>query len=345
MSEIKEYECPNCGGRLQFDANIQELKCPFCDGTFDVDSFQEAKGFTICNEQWDNSGLLTYTCNSCGGVVMADEHTAATSCPYCGDPLIISGKLSGVYKPSRIIPFKLDKEAAKKAYSKYISKKVLLPKTFSDEAIIDEIKGIYVPFWLFNGTSYAKIWFDATRVRTWSDRNYHYRETKMYKLYRAGKVSFSNIPVDASNKIDDSLSQSVEPFNIEQANDFNENYLVGFMADKYDVESNDSVKIATKRIENSTLSLFSTSTSSFSTCVPSSSNISVWQGQQEYVMYPMWLLNVKYKDKNYSFAMNGQTGKFVGNLPADNKKLLFIIISVFLTVFLLSLFIQYLVLK
>ena len=34
-------------------------------------------------------------------------------------------------------------------------------------------------------------------------------------------------------------------------------------------------------------------------------------------MYPVWILNTTYKDEHYLFAMNGQTGKFVGKLPTD----------------------------
>ena len=52
-------------------------------------------------------------CNSCGGEIVCDENTAATSCPYCGNPVVMMGQVSGALKPDYVIPFKIDKKAAK----------------------------------------------------------------------------------------------------------------------------------------------------------------------------------------------------------------------------------------
>ena len=40
----------------------------------------------------------------------------------------------------------------------------------------------------------------------------------------------------------------------------------------------------------------------------------------DYILLPVWMVNVKYKNKDYTFAMNGQTGKLVGNLPVSTKR-------------------------
>ena len=199
-----------------------------------------------------------------------------------------------------------------------------------------------MPFWIFGGKANAGMWFDATRNRYWSDANYNYVETSYYKLFRSGSVNFADVPVDASSKISDELTESVEPFDISAAREFTDNYLAGFLADKYDINVEESRDKANSRIANSTTSLFASTTSMYDTCVPSSSSIMINQGRQEYVMYPMWLLNIKYRGKMYTFAMNGQTGKFVGELPADIGKLNGIRIGVFVGVTLLILLLQYL---
>ena len=46
----------------------------------------------------------------------------------------------------------------------------------------------------------------------------------------------------------------------------------------------------------------------------------VKNGRIDYALLPVWLLTTKYKDKAYTFMMNGQTGKLVGELPIDKKK-------------------------
>lgn len=53
---------------------------------------------------------------------------------------------------------------------RHLRGKRLLPKVFKDQNHIDEIKGIYVPFWLFDTDADADIRYRATKVRSWSDK-------------------------------------------------------------------------------------------------------------------------------------------------------------------------------
>lgn len=113
--------------------------------------------------------------------------------------------------------------------------KKLLPKIFKKENHIDEIKGVYVPFWLFDADADADIRYKATRVRTWSDSDYDYTETSYYSIGRSGDIGFDRVPVDGSSKMPDDLMESIEPFKFEDAVDFKTAYLAGYLADKYDV--------------------------------------------------------------------------------------------------------------
>jgi len=342
MSETKTFICPNCDGALEFDSKTQKLTCPHCGGTFENDTFNNDNGFDIKNETYSNDAPDYYVCERCGGQIIADEVTAAKSCPYCGSPVVMKGNIAGQYKPKRIIPFKYDRKDAVIRFKKHLEGKVLLPNAFKSQAVFDEIKGIYVPFWTFDGTANARMWFNGERIRTWSDANYNYTETKRYKLFRAGNVSFADVPVDASSKIDDELSQSVEPFDTTDYKEFADTYLAGYFADKYDVDASTASKTANARIANSTESLISSTTTGYSLVTPISSNISIKEGSQEYVMLPMWLLNVNYAGKKYTFAMNGQTGKFVGNLPLDKSKMATIALLTFVGVTIVATLIQYL---
>ncbi len=341
MSELKEFKCPNCSGRLEFDARTQKLKCPYCDGTFDPELFEQANDYTVSTEHWDDDDMVVYTCRSCGGQIIADRNTAADSCPYCGNPVVMTGNVSGIYKPKKVIPFLLDKKQAKEKYLEHLKGKPLLPDKFTDDAVIDEMKGVYVPYWLFGGKANARMWFDATRTRHWNEGDFMCTETSYYKLFRSGSVLFADVPVDASGKVEDALTESIEPFDLRQAKAFSENYLAGYLADKYDVSAEESRQRANERIANSTASLFQSTTAGYDTCIPSSTTITISQGCQDYVMYPVWLLNVKYEGKLYRFAMNGQTGKFVGDLPADNGKLVKYMTVIFLGVTALLTAVQY----
>lgn len=332
MSVLQEYKCPSCGGAVEFDSATQKMKCPYCGTEFELEALQNydaaLQNDSQGNMQWDPysgaewqqgeaDGLRTYSCKSCGGEIVGDETTGATSCPFCGNPVVMTGQFSGALKPDLIIPFKLDKKAAKAGLLKHISGKRLLPKVFKDQNHIEEIKGVYVPFWLFDTDADARIRYRATRVRTWSDSDYKYTETSYFSVHRGGRISFDNVPVDGSEKIADDLMESIEPFNVSEAKAFQPAYLAGYLADKYDVTVEQSVLRANERIKKSTEEAFAKTVTGYNSVIPENTNINLYGGRTKYALYPVWLLNTTWNGEKYTFAMNGQTGKFVGNLPVD----------------------------
>lgn len=333
LAVIQEYKCLNCGGTVVFDSKLQKMKCEYCGSEFDMEALKQYdeklnKASEPDKMNWEDTagsewqegetdGLRIYTCKSCGGEIVGDETMAATSCPYCNNPVVIMGQFSGDLKPDYVIPFKLDKKAAKDALMNHYKGKRLIPKIFKDENHIDEIKGIYVPFWLFDADADADVQYKATRVRRWSDSKYNYKEVKHYSVSRSGSIGFQRVPVDGSSKMPDDLMESVEPFDFSQAVPFQTAYLSGYLADKYDVDAEKSIDRANERIKRSTEQAFADTVKGYTTVSPEFSNISLKNSKAKYALYPVWILNTSWKDKNYLFAMNGQTGKMVGNLPLD----------------------------
>lgn len=332
MELLQNFKCPCCDGAIEFDSGIQKMKCPYCDTEFEIEALK-AYGIELQSEgkddmkweaepgqQWqvdETSGLHTYVCESCGGEIVGDATMAATACPFCDNPVVMKLQFTGDLKPDLVIPFKMDKKAAKEALKKHYEGKRLLPKVFKDENHLDEIKGIYVPFWLFDADADANTRYKATRVRTWSDSRYYYTETQHYHVSRAGSLGFSAVPVDGSTKLDDALMESIEPFDLQEAVDFNTAYLAGYFADRYDVDAEMSVQRANERIKKSTADAFAATVNGYSTVIPVSTSIQLKNGRARYALFPVWLLNTTWEGKKYTFAMNGQTGKMVGDLPMD----------------------------
>ena len=332
MAVLQEFKCPCCDGAIEFDSGSQKMKCPFCDTEFEVETLvsyneelkqdKEDELFweSPAGQNWaedEKTGLRSYVCTACAGEIIADATTGATSCPYCDNPVVMNQQFAGELKPDLVIPFKLDKKAAKAALKRHYSGKRLLPKVFKDENHINEIKGVYVPFWLFEADADAHIRYKATRVRSWSDSNYNYTETQYYSVIRAGNLGFNWVPVDGSTKMEDALMESIEPFRVDEAVDFNSAYLAGYLADKYDVSSQQSEERANNRVRNTTEGAFANTVKGFTTVTPTATNIQLKNGKAQYALYPVWLLNTTWKDKKYTFAMNGQTGKMAGDLPMD----------------------------
>ena len=329
MSTLLEQKCPCCGGAVEFDVGVQKLKCPFCDTEFDItempqEEITEPAQWSSQSTQWgagETDEMNVYICKSCGGEIVADATTGATSCPYCGNQVVMKGQFSGAYRPDLIIPFKLDKKAAKEAFKKHFAGKKFMPKGFVDENKLNDVKGIYVPYWLFTCDAHVQMNFNAEKVQEWSDSKYHYKKIDTYDVYREGNISFDNIPVDASQKIDNNLTESLEPFDLSQAVNFNTAYLAGYVADKFDVSVDESMDRANHRIEQSAFDSFRKETVlGYESVSPGSINMGVMNGFYKYALLPVWLLNAKWNGKDYTYAMNGQTGKFVGDIPTDYKK-------------------------
>ena len=334
MDTLLEYKCPACGSRLEFDSASQQMKCPYCDTQVDVAALQQQEQAAQQSEssmEWESSaggaweagetdGMKVYVCKACGGEIVGDETTGASECPFCGNPVVMAGAFSGDLKPDLVIPFKLDKKAAKAALTNHLKGKLLLPRVFKDQNHIDEIKGLYVPFWLFGAGVNANIGYKATRVRTWSDSNYNYTETSYYNVHRGGGIAFDDVPVDGSTKMDDTLMESIEPFDLSQAVPFQTAYLSGYLADKYDVTEGESVSRANERIKQSTEDAFRKTVTGFTTVTTDYSSLQLYNGKARYALYPVWILNTTWQGKKFTFAMNGQTGKFVGDLPMDKGR-------------------------
>lgn len=332
VAVIQNFKCPCCDGAITFDSTTQKMKCPYCETEFEVADLQAysdaAQGLTEDRMEWDatagcewqegeTEGMRVYTCTTCGGEIVGDATLGATECPFCGNPVVMTGQFAGVLKPDLVIPFKKSKEDAMAALLSHYKGKALLPRVFKDQNRIKEIKGIYVPFWLFDVDADGCVQYKATRVRSWSDSRYIYTETSFYNILRAGGIGFANVPVDGSTKMDDTLMESIEPFDLTDAVDFQTAYLSGYLADKYDVTADESVARANERIRRSTEESFAATVQGYHTVVPTNTNIRLDNGTAKYALYPVWILNTMWNGNKYTFVMNGQTGKMAGDLPMD----------------------------
>jgi len=330
---VLEYKCPCCDAGLKFEADAQKLSCEYCGNTFDFEAIEvyNENSSMVESFNWSESEvsgwtddeqtrLQSFQCPSCGGEILTDDTTAATFCPYCENPAIMSGRVAGGLKPDAVIPFKTAKEDAQVAFLKLSKGKPLLPKDFSNQQRLEKITGMYVPFWLYNCAGNQEGRYRATRVHFWSDSHYNYKRTDYYLLTRAAKAEFDGIPMDGSTKIDNTIMESIEPFDYTQMVDFETAYLSGYLADKYDVEHTAGKERIRQRVSSTLDSQIRTSMIGYATTIPIQKQLNIEHSKAKYVLLPVWMLHSRYKDKTYVFAMNGQTGKMTGTFPICPKR-------------------------
>lgn len=345
--QVTNYQCPACTGPLHFDAASGVLECAFCGSKYANEEIEaqyaqknaaaaeaqaraEAKAEAEASSAWDTSGftedwgedagsIRVYNCPSCGAELVCDETTAATSCPYCDNPTIVPGKLAGTLKPDVVIPFKIKKEEAIAALKNHYVGRPFLPKVFKDANHLDEIKGIYVPFWLFDGEAEGFATYEGLKSFVYRMGDHQVTETSHFEVLREGSVSFARIPVDASKKMDNDYMDSLEPFDYDELKPFSTAYLPGFYADKFDDSVEECSVRADTRAQASLEGLLDASVVGYDLVNKQASIINLNRGEVKYALLPVWLLNTSWNGQKYVFAMNGQTGKFVGDLPSDKS--------------------------
>lgn len=336
---VKEYKCPCCGAGLKFDSGVQQMSCEYCDTQFDLETVKQYNealesentesfewgeyGSDSGSGDWkegEQEGLRGYKCPSCGGEIVGDATTAATRCPYCDNPAVLPNQLSGMFRPDFVIPFKKSKAQAQEAFKNNCKGKWLLPRMFLSEQRMESVMGIYVPFWLYDCDTDANISYNATKVHHWSDSNYRYTKTDYFLVNRAGSVDFEKVPADGSKKMDDTYMEAIEPFHYNDLVEFDTAYLSGYLADKYDVDAEQNKPRANQRIKNSVEQLLRSTVTGYATVTTKNNSVRLNNGEVSYALLPVWVLNTRYQDKIYTFAMNGQTGKFIGELPISWKR-------------------------
>ena len=268
----------------------------------------------------DADGLRVYSCPSCGAELICDESTAATSCPYCGNPTVVPGQFSGALRPDFILPFRLTKDDAVQALRAHYKGKPFLPKSFTSANHIEQIQGVYVPFWLFDGGAEGSASYRASNTSVYETGDYEVTETMHYDVFRAGSIAFEKIPVDASSKMPDDHMDSIEPFDYAQMQPFSTAYLPGYLADKYDVSVDDSRDRADARCRETLAQALRDTVTGYGTCVTDHTDIRLHRGKVHYALLPVWMLSTKWNGESFLFAMNGQTGKLVGDLPTDRGR-------------------------
>lgn len=327
-----QYKCPNCGGPLQWGAEKQSFCCEYCGSEFTEEQLKTVFSDIENNpldetvdeksvEEFSN-GTSLYICNSCGAEIIADETTAATFCYYCHNPTILQGRLSGEYKPSQVIPFKIERENAIKIFKDWCSKRWFLPSDFKSQQQLEKMSGVYIPFWLADCKSDADITAIAKKVRSWTSGDTRYTETKEYTAHRSAIIDFKKVPADGSSKAEDKLMDAIEPFDYNEMKPFSMSYLSGYMAEKYDIGKLDVLPRIKSRIEEASTSMLRETITGYTSVTITNQLINLIGTKWNYTLFPVWFMTYKHNGKSYYFAINGQTGKIAGTPPLSHAKAL-----------------------
>ena len=269
----------------------------------------------------DEEGTTAVECKSCGATLIVSDVSAVTCCPYCGNNAIVPGKLGSTLEPDYLIPFKTTKADAIARLKNHYQGKICLPKAFAGQNHVEEIQGVYVPFWLYDGSCSGEADFVCTNVRVFDDGDYEVTETDTWHVHRAGSSAFEQVPADASKRMPNDHMDSIEPYDYSDMIRYSPAYLPGFAAERYDDDVRDCAGRIKTRMAKTVHDELRSRVGVYSTVSCTRQDSEERVSGVSYALLPVWMLHTRWEDKDFLFAMNGQTGKFVGDLPVDKKKL------------------------
>ncbi len=329
------YKCPCCGAPLAFSGASGKLACASCGNEYDPDAIEALTGDSGSNIQFDRpedgysagdaASMQAYTCEACGAELVTDGTTTATECPYCGSPTILPERISSGVRPEVVVPFKITKEQAQQQFEGYFQGKKLMPNVFlNSRNRVADMRKLYVPYWLFNCDARADMAFDAEREQVQRQGDWEITRTEHWLIRRAGGMSFKDIPVDGSEKMDDKISESLEPYDMREAVPFQPAVLAGAMADNADVNAEACESRAVERVERSVENTIRSTVKGYDRVSVRRSSIQSENGRVKPALMPVWLITTEKQEqggkKTYTFAINGQTGELTCDVPYDRGK-------------------------
>lgn len=330
---VLSFSCPQCGAPIKNLKHGHTYHCPYCSSNFSFEQMQEdariqhEKMLEKTKEQHkkekaaeNNADIVSYECKQCGSEVISDNKTIATFCLYCHSPHIVPARLIDEYAPDKIIPFSINEEKAKEEFYKWVGDVSFLPDGFVNSEQTAKLKPFYAPYWLFSKNGEFDVQGTGIRKTSWVSGKYRFTKKEYFHVVKKGEIKYNRIPLNASLTLDNNTMELLEPYDYSALEDFEMAHLIGHYAQKYDDCKDTLSKQLNEELTKDAEKQLSELNKSFYSFKEASKELDIKDEKTEYIFVPVWILNYQYEGIDYTFTMNGQTGKVVGMLPLDKKK-------------------------
>jgi ribosomal protein S27E len=356
--KAQRFKCDNCGAEQTFDAASGRLKCSHCGsmrdvptGTGTVVEYDFFSGLNAAPKGLNaGTGTRTSKCQECGANVVFADGTTATKCTFCGSAKVLEQQENeNAIRPESLLPFAVDKKRANQAFGDWLGKLWFRPSDLKKLAKVQEVAGVYVPFWTY----------DAHCESSWTaEAGYYYYETEEYTTQENGETvvrtrqvqrinwerawghradDFDDVLVCGSGGLPRELADQMHTFDTHQLVPYSPGFLAGWRAEEYAVDLQQGFGFAQQKMEAEQQKRCAKD-------VPGDTqrNLRVDNTYSaitfKHVLLPLWIAAYRYNDKIYRFLVNGQTGEVVGKAPWSWIKIMLLVLSIVAVAFLLYYF-------
>ena len=335
----REFRCGNCGGQLAWDATSRALKCANCGSAEPV----HASGAVVEHDLFSNwnsaqkgigTAARTIACRECGASVSFPAGTVSGRCTFCGSPSVLEQHANqGLLRPESLVPFAIDKRVANYQFGKWIRGLWFRPSALARMATVQEVNGVYVPFWTYDADVdsdwqaqrgryyYVEESYVANENGQSVTRSRQVRHTRWEPASGRRRDSYDDLLVCASRGLPDHLADEFATFNTKLLVPYAPGYLAGWRAEEYAVDLQAGWRTAEGRIQREQERRCKNDVGGDEVQYLTVNN-QIRRATFKHVLLPVWLAAYRYQGKVYRFLVNGQTGEVVGKAPWSVVKIL-----------------------
>jgi LSD1 subclass zinc finger protein len=330
------FPCHACGSRVEYAPGTTSLRCPYC-GTVQ----QIAPTDTVIEEhsydQWAATpkptarvGAHVYTCSGCGAKTESDN--LSDRCQFCGSPLVADAGAVELIAPEAVVPFKVDKSAAREAFRRWVTSRWFAPSALKKVGSTEGMDGTYLPHWTYDADT-------TTDYR--GQRGEHYWETETYtemvdgqpqtrtrQVQRtawypaSGTVSryFDDVLVPGTTHLPSARTDKLGPWELGAAQPYQPAYLSGYKTLRYDIEPDAGLEDAKSRMRD---------------VIEDDCRHDIGGDEQrvhrmdtryaeimfKLVLLPVWIAAYLYAGKTWQVVINANTGEVIGDRPYSKWKI------------------------
>ena len=318
--KTKKLTCPGCGADLRYE--VGALHCHYCSYKEPLSLAPYALHYKPLQRYTPTLQKKEYSCVSCGAEFASDA--ASTLCPYCKTALL--GEFLESPKPSAIIPFKLTHKEALKRLHEHIKNLWFAPNAFIKEyKQASLLKGYYLPLFIFATKVFVRYSGERGEI--------YYVQTTRYINGKPRIVQEQRVrwyPASGSLQLDFTDLQEVvvadevirRNFSLDATKAFDERFLSGFVSKEYQIDS----LLAFERAKAQTLPRIEMAIrADIGGDLQRIHHYTreYFDEKMEYVLAPLYRMEIAWRDKKFRFDIDGVSGKVQGERPYSWVKIFF----------------------
>lgn len=345
----RSYVCESCGAQVEFAAGSGTLLCPYCSHEQVIVALPRQVQEHVYAELAQlpaapmavPDGLMVFTCPNCNAVTESDG--LSVSCQFCAAPLVTDVSQTLRVVPEAVVPFGLDRDAARDALRKWTSSRWFAPSTLKKVSEAETFRGTYLPHWTYDADTSSDYRGERGEYYTVSEnytetvdgrtetRSREVRRTRWHNANGTVRRSFDDVLVPGTTQVSAKQLEKLAPWPLERATPYQEAYLAGFRTLRYDVEPEHGLETAKQlmavTIEDDCREDIGGDEQQVHSVATEYSDITF-----KLLLLPVWFLTYLHGGKSLQVVVNAGTGEVTGERPYSAGKIIAAVVAVLLVV-------------